>query len=142
MHTKTLKTAAYWLTTGILAFDFGVGGVFHLTRSPQVMSAMAHLGYPAYFVTVLGVWKVLAGLALLTPHFPRLKEWAYAGIFFDLTGAALSLVAVGDGLGKALIPLAFLGFTWASYTLRPRSRTWQSASSAERAESTLATATP
>ncbi len=141
MQTKTLKTVAYWLTTGLLAFDFGIGGIFHITRAPAVMTGMAHLGYPTYFVTLLGVWKVLAGIALIAPRFPRLKEWAYAGIFFDLTGAAVSLLAVGDGVSKALIPVVFMAFTLLSYALRPHGRTWSLAAQPERAraEASLAT---
>ena len=57
---------------------------------------MSHLGYPAYFAVLLGVWKVLGGLAILAPRLPRLKEWAYAGMFFDLSGAAISHGSVGD----------------------------------------------
>ena len=77
------------------------------------------------FVTVLGVWKVLGAIAILVPRFPRFKEWAYAGIFFDLTGAAASWAAVG-GYGDAfhvIAPLIITGFLVASWALRPRSRT-------------------
>jgi hypothetical protein len=84
------------------------------------------LHYPSYFVTILGVWKVLGVIAILVPRFPRLKEWAYAGIFFDLTGAAASCAAVG-GYGAygfhVIAPLFIAGFTVASWALRPESRT-------------------
>jgi hypothetical protein len=133
MKKETIKTAAYWLTTGLLAFDFGVGGVFQMQRGPEVMGVMTHLGYPAYFVTLLGVWKVLGGVALLVPGFPRLKEWAYAGILFDLTSAAVSLAAVGDGVGPALFPLLVAGIALASYALRPDSRRYESVSRGPRA---------
>jgi uncharacterized membrane protein YphA (DoxX/SURF4 family) len=122
MNSKTTKYVAYWLTTALLALDFGVGGVFQVLRSPQVMQAMTHLGYPAYFVTLLGVWKLLGALALVAPGLPRLKEWAYAGVLFDLTSAAVSLFAVGDGVGTASLPLLFAGLALASYALRPSSR--------------------
>ena len=122
MKTTTIKTTAYWLTTGLLALDFAVGGAFQIARPPAVMTAMTHLGYPAYFVTLLGVWKLLGGIALVAPRFPRLKEWAYAGIFFDLTSAAVSILAVGDGFGPALLPLVFLALAVASWALRPASR--------------------
>jgi uncharacterized membrane protein YphA (DoxX/SURF4 family) len=125
MNSKTTKHVAYWLTTALLALDFAVGGVFQLLRGPQVMQAMTHLGYPAYFVTLLGVWKLLGALALVAPGFPRLKEWAYAGVFFDLTSAAVSLAAVGDGVGTALLPLLFAGLALASYALRPSSRRYE-----------------
>jgi hypothetical protein len=75
-------------------------------------------------MTILGVWKVLGAIAILVPRFPRLKEWAYAGIFFDLTGAAATWAAVG-GSGEAfhiIAPLIIAGFTVASWGLRPQSR--------------------
>jgi uncharacterized membrane protein YphA (DoxX/SURF4 family) len=129
MKSTTLKTSAYWLTTGLLALDFTVGGAFQIACPPQVMNAMTHFGYPAYFVTLLGVWKVLGGLALLVPGYPRLKEWAYAGIFFDVTSAVVSILAVGDGLASASLPLVFLALTVASWALRPASRAFVSVAS-------------
>jgi uncharacterized membrane protein YphA (DoxX/SURF4 family) len=123
MRTNTLKAATYWISTGLVGLDFLVGGAFQIARSPQAMEGFAHLGYPAYFVTLLGVWKVLGAIVLLVPGSPRLKEWAYAGIIFDLTAAVVSLVAVGDGWAVALLPLAFVVLTLASWALRPQSRT-------------------
>jgi hypothetical protein len=79
---------------------------------------MAALGYPGYFVTILGMWKVLGGLAILAPRLARLKEWAYAGIAFDLTGAAFSHAAMGDPVAKVIVPLVLLGFAAASSALR------------------------
>ncbi len=83
------------------------------------------LGYPMYFFAILGFWKVLGAIAILVPRFPRLKEWAYAGIFFDLTGAAASCAAVG-GYGAygfhVIAPLIITGFCVASWALRPESR--------------------
>lgn len=122
MKSTQLKTSAYWLTTGLVALDFTVGGAFQLARPPEVMTAMAHLGYPGYFVAMLGVWKILGGVALIVPGAPRLKEWAYAGIFFDVTSAVVSILAVGDGLSHAILPLVFLALTVASWGLRPESR--------------------
>ena len=122
MKSITLKSSAYWLTTGLLALDFTVGGAFQLARPPEVMTAMTHLGYPGYFVTMLGVWKILGGIALIVPGAPRLKEWAYAGIFFDVTSAVVSILAVGDGSSHAVLPLVFLALTVASWALRPESR--------------------
>jgi hypothetical protein len=68
---------------------------------------------------ILGVWKVLGAVAVLAPRFPRLKEWAYAGTVFDLTGAAASHLAVGDGAIKLLGPIIFTGLAFASWALRP-----------------------
>jgi DoxX-like family len=83
------------------------------------------LGYPLYFFAILGFWKLLGAIAILVPRFPRLKEWAYAGIFFDLTGAAASCAAVG-GYGvyafHVLAPLFLACLTMASWALRPQSR--------------------
>ncbi|HEY0466346.1 MAG TPA: DoxX family protein [Polyangiaceae bacterium] len=124
MNTRTsiLKSTSYWISTGLLGLDFLVGGAFQLARSPQAVQGFAHLGYPAYFVSLLGVWKILGAIALFLPGFPRLKEWAYAGIFFDVTAAVVSVIAVGDGLLPALLPLAFVVLTLASWALRPTSR--------------------
>lgn len=94
-----------------------------LAHPPDMVSQMHQLGYPAYFMTILGTWKVLGAIAILLPKFPRLKEWAYAGMVFDLTGAAASHAMSGDPVGKILTPLVLLGFVAASWALRPKSRT-------------------
>jgi uncharacterized membrane protein YphA (DoxX/SURF4 family) len=100
------------------------GGVAQLARVPGVVDGFVRvLGYPPYFVTILGFWKVLGAIAILVPRFPRLKEWAYAGIFFDLTGAAASSAAVGSGAFHILAPLVFAVLAVASWALRPESRT-------------------
>jgi uncharacterized membrane protein YphA (DoxX/SURF4 family) len=95
---------------------------------PGTVDGFVHiLGYPRYFVTILGFWKVLGAIAILVPRFPRLKEWAYAGIFFDLTGAAASSAAVGGSGGiyafHILAPLVLAVMAVASWALRPESRT-------------------
>jgi hypothetical protein len=71
---------------------------------------------------ILGVWYVLAGVALLAPRFPRLEEWAYAGLVFNYTGAATSHLAVGDGAGALVAPIIFTGLAAASWALRPSAR--------------------
>jgi hypothetical protein len=120
------KSIVYWGTTILVAVPIGSGGIAQVAHLQQNVDGFVHvLGYPLYFVTVLGVWKVLGAITILVPLFPRLKEWAYAGIFFDLTGAAASWAAVG-GPGEAfhiLAPLIIAGFTVASWALRPPSRT-------------------
>jgi uncharacterized membrane protein YphA (DoxX/SURF4 family) len=121
MNLAKVKSIGYWAATGILSLQFLVGGLVTLARPPEVLASMEHLGYPAYFGLILGVWKVLGAIALLAPRFPRLKEWAYAGIFFDLTGAIVSHAASGDG-PKALGPLLFVALLIASWALRPSSR--------------------
>jgi len=116
------RSAAYWTTTTFTALAFLTGGAAYLSRADVPLRGMAELGYPAYFVTILGTWKVLGGLAILVPRLPRLKEWAYAGIAFDLTGAAFSHAAVGHPAAKVIVPLVLLGIAAASWALRPASR--------------------
>jgi uncharacterized membrane protein YphA (DoxX/SURF4 family) len=122
MTRPTLRTTAYWLTTILGPTSFLMGGFLGVTRDPQVLAALHHLGYPDYFATLSGVWKILGALAVVAPGLPRLKEWAYAGFFFELTAAAASRAAVGDGLGDIVAPLAFLALVIASWALRPASR--------------------
>lgn len=119
----TRKHLAYWITTGLVAFAFAFGGAMDLARSEELMKGLAHLGYPAYLATLLGVWKLLGAAAVLAPRLPRVKEWAYAGMAFDLTGAAISHAAVGDAAGEIATPLVLLALVVASYALRPASRT-------------------
>ena len=116
------KTIGYWVTTGLIALAFGFGGFADLSRGPEMVEGMTKLGYPVYFMVILGLWKVLAVPALLAPKLPRLKEWAYAGIAFDLTGAAFSHAAAGDAAGKVITPLVILAIAVASWALRPASR--------------------
>lgn len=116
------RNAGYWTTTTLIALAFLSGGAAYLFRGDLQIRGMAELGYPAYFVIILGVWKVLGGLALLAPRLPLLKEWAYAGIAFDLTGAAFSHAAIGHPAVKVIVPLVLLGITAASWALRPASR--------------------
>ena len=116
------RAIAYWVTTLALATECVVGGVMGALRLSPFIEIIGHLGYPAYFMTILGVWYVLAGVALLAPRFPRLKEWAYAGLIFNYTGAAASHLAVGDGVGALIAPTVFTGLAVASWALRPPDR--------------------
>jgi len=118
----TKKTIAYGITTGVAAAAFALGGAMDLAHGKEIEEGMAHLGYPAYFLTILGVWKLLGAVAITAPGTARLKEWAYAGMAFDLTGAAASHAAVGDGADKVVTPLVILAVVAASYLLRPASR--------------------
>jgi hypothetical protein len=121
------KSIVYWTTTILVALPIGSGGVsqiFQYRANPH--GVIPVLGYPTYFFAILGFWKVLGAIAVLAPRYPRLKEWAYAGIFFDLTGAAASCAAVGayGAYGFHVIaPLILTGFLVASWALRPQSRT-------------------
>ena len=122
MNINTAKTVAYWVTTILGPASFVIGGYLHLSHDPQVMATLAHLGYPPYFATILGVWKLLGAIAIVVPGVPRLKEWAYAGFFFDLTGAAATRAFVGDGPADIIAPLAFLALVMASRALSPARR--------------------
>jgi len=120
-HTSAptkLKILAYWGTTTLAALAFLAGGLADLQRGPAMLAGMSHLGYPSYFMLILGAWKVLGAVAIVAPRFPRLKEWAYAGMTFDLTGAALSHAAVGDPAAKVIVPLVLFGLIAASWALR------------------------
>ena len=118
------KKIGYWVTTGILVFCM-TGGIFELLALKMTTDGIMKLGYPSYIIPALGLGKVLAILAILWPGLPRLKEWAYAGIFFDLTGAAASC-ALSGGYGAygfhVNAPLIITGFCVASWALRPESR--------------------
>jgi len=84
---------------------------------------MAHLGYPEYFLRILGIWKVFGAVIILIPRLPQLKEWAYAGMIFDATSAAISRTAVGDNASKVIAPLAIAAIVMVSWGLRPKERT-------------------
>jgi putative NADH-flavin reductase/uncharacterized membrane protein YphA (DoxX/SURF4 family) len=115
-------TVAYWITTALLATECVVGGVMGGLRISPFIDIMGRLGYPPYLMSIIGVWYVLAGVALLAPRFPRLKEWAYAGLVFNYTGAIASHVAVGDGPTTLVGPLFLLALVAASWWLRPSAR--------------------
>lgn len=124
------KKIGYWVATIIVALELLVGGVADLIHGPAllfagdpVVSVLARLDYPVYLLTILGVWKILGAVAMLVPRFPRLKEWAYAGTFIEMTGATASWIACGGGLGDFMVPLAFAVLTLASWALRPPGRT-------------------
>jgi hypothetical protein len=113
---------ADWLFTVIVAFELAAGALWDLLRIKYVRVVLTHLGYPLYLLVILGVWRIPGALTLLAPRFPRLKEWAYAGAFFDYTGAAASHLWAGDGARQWIGPLIFAGFTLISWGLRPTSR--------------------
>jgi uncharacterized membrane protein YphA (DoxX/SURF4 family) len=116
------RMIAYWVSTVLIAAVLAVGGVGDVLQIPYVRGVMEHLGYPAYFLVILGVWKVSGAVMLLVPRSPRLKEWAYAGAVFTFTGATASHLAVGDGAETLVGPIVFTGLTVASWALRPPAR--------------------
>ena len=101
------------------------GGIGELTHRWGTLETHPVLGYPVYFLTIIGIWKILGSLAILLPGFPRLKEWAYAGMFFNVSGAFVSLIYSGyyGAGGFRLIATGFiLIFIIASWILRPLNR--------------------
>jgi len=118
----SMKRTLYWISTVVLAALLLMGGAMDVLRAPPVVQAITGLGYPAYLASILGVWKLLGLAAVTSPGLPRLKEWAYAGIAFDFSGAALSHAISGDPAAKVAVPLVLLGIAAASWALRPASR--------------------
>lgn len=114
------KTVAYWTATGVLVFCM-TGGIFQLLGVEATVQGITKLGYPAYIIPALGLAKLLAIAAILSPGLPRLKEWAYAGILFNMLGATASHVANKDG-AFAAVTLTIAAITLASWALRPTSR--------------------
>ena len=106
----------FWVVTGLLAAMLGIGAVYDAISAPEAVEHVTRIGYPAYIVPVLGVAKILGIIAILVPGYPRIKEWAYAGIFYDLLGAFYSHIAFGDGpdmwagfiIGFVLIAVSYI----------------------------------
>ena len=124
------KMIGYWTTTIIVTLELLVGSVTDLIHGREllfvgdpVVLVLAHLGYPLYLLSILGVWRLLGAIALLVPRFPRLKEWAYAGTFINMTGAAASHLIRGDEVSVFIWPIFFAVLTIASWALRPQNRT-------------------
>jgi hypothetical protein len=122
----TTKSIAYWMATGMIVLAMFSGGIAELAHRPETINGMIQLGYPVYFVMILGFWKLLGSVALVVPGFPRLKEWAYAGIFFNMTGAAVSHVVCQDAAWHLVVTVGLAALALASSALRPASRTFGS----------------
>src|SRR5215831_20680045 len=117
-----LRTIGYWTCTAIIAWEMVAGSMWDLLRIEYTRGVFTHLGYPHYLLLIIGVWKLPCAVTILVPRFPRLKEWAYAGAFFNYSGAAASHLLVGDRAGKWAAPLVFAALTMASWALRPPDR--------------------
>jgi hypothetical protein len=116
------RMAGYWLATIPVVAELGLGGIWDITRIPYVRDLVTHLGYPSYFLVLLGTWKVLGTVALLVPGRALLKEWAYAGAFFTYTGAMVSHLTTGYDLGEVGLLAVMTVLTVLSWALRPASR--------------------
>jgi uncharacterized membrane protein len=105
----------YWISTGFLAFGMGMSGITNLASPQDWAPILEQLGYPQYLGPFLGVAKILGAIAVLIPGFPRLKEWAYAGLFFDLLGATYSALYMQGFQPPMLFMLIYFGFLALSY---------------------------
>ena len=108
---------AYWIVTLLAAGFMALSGIPDILRMPEAVAFFKHLGYPEYLLPFIGVAKILGSIAIVFPKFPALKEWAYAGLVFDLVGAFYSHVSVGDPLSVAIFPVIALVLVAGSYTL-------------------------
>lgn len=107
----------YWIFTALLVPTLAIGSVMEITGNPDSVQVMTSLGYPSYLSPFLGVARLLALIAIFTPGFPRLKEWAYAGLVFDIIGAIYSIIAAGQPVSYIIFPVIILGFVLSSYFL-------------------------
>jgi hypothetical protein len=126
---QTIRIVAYWICTFIISFEMTAGALWGLLHIEYVRVVFAHLGYPVYLGTILGIWKLPFALVMFLPGLQRLKEWAYAGAVFNYTGAAAShfLAAGYAGMGSITTPgiigpAVFAVITIASWALRPPAR--------------------
>jgi DoxX-like family len=116
------RSVGYWLATVLVVGEVGLGGIWDIARIPYVRNLVAHLGYPSYFLVLLGSWKVLGAVALLVPRRALLKEWAYAGVFFTYTGAIVSHLTTGYDVAEVGLLSVLTALTVLSWALRPPSR--------------------
>jgi uncharacterized membrane protein len=120
---KKTHKIIYWVATALLSIGMLQSGIFAVLRTKQWVDLVTALGYPVYFLTILGIWKILGVIAILVPGFKLLKEWAYAGFFFAMTGALVSHLAIGDYEIKAILGPSFQAlFCILSWYFRPENR--------------------
>ena len=112
----------YWIATVWLALGMLSSAIVQLLNVKEEVEMITHLGYPIYFTKIIAVWKILGLIALFIPKFPRLKEWAYAGFFFAMSGAAMSHIVSGDRFGDIAPSLLLLTLTVVSWYFRPANR--------------------
>ena len=112
----------YWISTIWLALGMLSTGIVQLLKPEEEVAKIIHLGYPVYFLTILGVWKILGVVALLIPKLPLLKEWAYAGFFIAMSGAIFSHIASGNSMKEIFPASLLLVLTLVSWNFRPADR--------------------
>jgi hypothetical protein len=113
------RRVIYVTSTAILVLEILAGALMDLTHFPYVVRDVRSIGYPTYVLYIVGVWKVLAVGALLWRRFPRLREWAYAGVFFEMSGAVASHVLVGNPISKFAAPFVFTLLALVSWWFQP-----------------------
>ena len=119
--TKT-KKIIYWMSTLWLALGMLSTGIVQLIKPEAEVTKLTHLGYPVYLLTILGIWKILGVVAVLIPKYPLVKEWAYAGFFFAMSGAVISHIVVRDPISEIAPAVLLLVLTVVSWYFRPESR--------------------
>lgn len=119
---KKRNKIIYWIFTLWLALGMFSTGLVQLLKHPEEVDRITRLGYPVYFLTIIGVWKMLGIIAVLVPKFPVVKEWAYAGFFFAMSGAAISHIAMSSPLNEIFPSLLLLALTIVSWYFRPDDR--------------------
>ena len=122
MITTKRNKIIYWIATIWLSLGMVSTAVVQLLKMKEEVDMMTHLGYPVYFLTILGIWKILGVVAVLIPKFPLVKEWAYAGFFFAMSGAVFSHIASGDAAIELFGPLLLIVLTVVSWYFRPVDR--------------------
>ncbi len=122
MEKSKRNKIIYWLATGFLALGMTAGGVQQLLQIGGYVEIVSGLGYPVYMLSILGAWKILGVIAILVPKYPVVKEWAYAGFFFAMSGAAISHLTMGQPVTEAVPSLTLLTVTVVSWYFRPEDR--------------------
>ncbi len=117
-----MRAVAYWIFTLLVVFENTAGFLWTLLHIEYLRVMLAHLGYPQYFMNIMGTWQLAAAAALIAPGFPLVKEWAYAGLLFNYSSAMISHMSVGDGPGLWIPALIFAVFSVCSWLLRPPNR--------------------
>ena len=112
------KEILFWITTIVIAIAYFVTGLGNLLPFAHIAQDMAHLGYPDYFLKILGVWKILAAIVIVIPGIRRIKEWAFAGMMLDLSGAAFSRYFSGDAWPTIVIPVGISILVAVNYVIR------------------------
>lgn len=112
--------ATIWLALGMVST--GIPQLLKMDTGPGGVDKITHLGYPVYFLSILGTWKILGSIAVLLPKFPLVKEWAYAGFFFAMSGAIFSHIALDDSVSEMIPSMLLLALTLLSWYFRPVNR--------------------